>query len=457
MPQDCAAALEAIGEEFAAEISDGRIGKPVPDGGKAILAVVGERMKHRPGISGRIFHALGSNGINVSAIAQGSSELNVSAVVDSRDEAKALCAVHEAFFLAGTRSVNVFIVGCGLIGGTLLEQIRSHRTILFREYSIRVNVVGIANSRRMLTNEGGIDLEGWRARLDGEGQKTEMEVFLARARAMNLPNAVFVDCTASDEVPKLYATLLRSSIAIVTPNKKGNSGPMARYNELMDTVRETGSSYLYETTAGAGLPVISTLHDLQVSGDRIVRIDAVLSGTIGYVLSNYSGKTSMSRLVRKARELGYTEPDPRDDLGASDCARKALILAREAGLSLEYEDIAIEPLVSEACMRASGIEAFFSVLQDEEESVRARYEETRSRGKSLVYAATIDDKSIRLGLRETVLGDALHGLRDAENVVAFTTERYATMPLIIRGPGAGGAVTAGGLFADIVRVARSQA
>jgi aspartokinase/homoserine dehydrogenase 1 len=452
-PEDNGSVVAAIAEEFSSELADGRIGEPIIEADKAIIAVVGERMKKTPGISGRVFHSLGRNGVNVSAIAQGSSEINISAVVDAKDEAKALNAVHEAFFLSGTRSVNVFLAGCGLVGGTLLGQIARQQTILSEDYSVRVEVIGIANSRKMLVREKGIALGDWKALIASEGVPTDLAAFVETAHDLSLPNAVFVDCTASPEVPKLYERALRESIAVVTPNKRGNTGSMPFYAGLRRAVRESGSPYLYETTAGAGLPVISTLHDLLVSGDRIVRIEAMLSGTIGYVMSNYDGSSSFASLVREAKELGYTEPDPRDDLCAADAARKALILARECGRELEFADISIEPLLPRSCIDAPSVDGFFAELEREEPFFRGMIE--RANGAELVYAATIDDAGIRLGLRAAVQGDPLFGLRGAENVVAYTTERYSALPLVVRGPGAGGEVTAGGLFADIVRIAKA--
>jgi aspartokinase/homoserine dehydrogenase 1 len=452
-PADCQEALSAVAEEFGPEIADGRIGDPIVESDKAIVAVVGEGMKHTPGISGKVFHSLGRNGVNVSAIAQGSSELNISLVVDSKDEAKALNAVHEAFFLSGTRSVNVFLAGTGVVGGTLLKQIAHQKTVLAEDYSVHVKVIGIARSKKMLIREGGIPLENWMNLIETEGVPTDLALFVDAAGDLALPNAVFVDCTASDEVPRLYTRAFREATAVVTPNKRGNTGPMRFYTELMRTARETGSPYLYETTAGAGLPVISTLHDLLVSGDRIIRIEAMLSGTIGYVLSNYDGSQSFASLVREAKELGYTEPDPRDDLSAADAARKALILARECGRELEFSDIVIDPLLPRSCIEAPDVNAFFEVLEREEPYFRSLVEDAQ--GASLVYAATIDDRGIRLKLRKAAPGDPLFGLRGPENVVAFTTERYSTLPLIVRGPGAGGEVTAGGLFADIIRVAKA--
>jgi len=452
-PQDREAALAAIAEEFGPETADGRIGAPIVEADKAIVAVVGEGMKHTPGISGKVFHSLGRNGVNVSAIAQGSSELNISLVVDSKDEAKALNAVHEAFFLSGTRSVNVFLAGTGVVGGTLLKQIAEHRTVLSDDYSVRVKVAGIARSKKMLIREGGIPLEDWKTLVEAEGVPTDLEAFVDAAGELAMPNAVFVDCTASDDIPRLYPRAFRESTAVATPNKRANAGSLDFYRELMRTSRDSGSPYLYETTAGAGLPVISTLHDLIVSGDRIVRIEAMLSGTIGYVMSSYDGSRSFADLVREAKELGYTEPDPRDDLSAADAARKALILARECGRELEFADISIESLLPPSCIAAPSVEAFFEELERQEPYFRALIE--KAKGASLVYAATIDDEGIRLKLRTAAIGDPLFGLRGPENVVAFTTERYSKLPLIVRGPGAGGEVTAGGLFADIVRVAKS--
>jgi aspartokinase/homoserine dehydrogenase 1 len=452
-PSDQDAVVQAIAEEFGSEQADGRIGEPIIEADKAIIAIVGERMKKTPGISGKVFQSLGRSGVNVSAIAQGSSEINISAVIDAKDEAKALNAIHEAFFLSGTRSVKVFLAGSGVVGGTLLKQIAQQRTILIEDYSVRVEVVGIARSKKMLFREKGIPLDSWKELIESEGVPTDLGAFIETAHSLSLPNAVFVDCTASDEVPKLYERALRGSTAVVTPNKRGNAGPLPLYNAIMKAARESGSPYLYETNAGAGLPVISTLHDLLVSGDRIVRIEAMLSGTIGYVLSSYDGSRSFASLVREAKELGYTEPDPRDDLCAADAARKALILARECGREIEFSDIKIEPLLPRSCIEAPSVDAFFEELERQEPFFRKMLEDAK--GASLVYAATIDDSGIRLKMRPAAEGDPLFGLRGPENVVAYTTERYSKLPLIVRGPGAGGEVTAGGLFADIVRIAKA--
>ncbi|MDA8425348.1 MAG: ACT domain-containing protein, partial [Treponema sp.] len=452
---DSASAVDAMRKEFAVEMAEGSVENPVAEGDKSILAVVGERMRHSPGISGRVFHSLGRNGINVSAIAQGSSELNISSVVDARDENKALNAVHDAFFLAGTRSVKVFIVGTGLIGGTLLDQIRRQRTVLLEDHAIRIDVVGIADTKKMLVRAAGLDLADWRALLASEGERTDLALFVERLRQARLPNAVFVDCTADEDIPALYPELLRSSVAVVTPNKRGNSGGLAAYRDLKEASRAALAPYLYETTVGASLPVISTLHDLQVSGDRIARIEAVLSGTMSYILSNYREDRSFASLVREAREKGYTERDPREDLLAADIARKALILARELGYELEYGDVAIEPILPRPCAEAKSLDAFFACLEREEPAFRALRDRCLAAGGNLVYAAAIEEGRITLRLREAAEGDPLHGLRGAENAVAFYTERYRERPLVLRGPVGGAEITAGGLFADILRAAGS--
>ena len=451
---DSASALEAMRSEFAAEMAEGSIESPVAEGDKTILAVVGEGMRHSPGISGRVFHALGRGGINVSAIAQGSSELNISSVVDSADEAKALTAVHDAFFRAGTRSVNVFIVGTGLIGGALLEQMRRQRAALLEDHAIRLELAGVADTKRMLLRSSGLDLADWRALLASEGEKTDLALFVERLREAGLPNAVFVDCTADPDAPALYPGLLRRSVAVATPNKRGNSGSLAAYRELMAASRAAGAPYLYETTVGAGLPVISTLHDLRVSGDRVTRIEAALSATMGHILSNYRGDRGFASLVREAREKGYTESDPREDLLAADIARKALILARELGCELEYGDVAVEPILPRSCAEAKDPDAFLACLEREEPALRALRDRCLAAEGNLVYAATITEGRITLHLREAAEGDPLHGLHGAQNAVAFYTERYGERPLVVRGPVGGAQITAGGLFADILRVAR---
>ncbi|MFP3088930.1 bifunctional aspartate kinase/homoserine dehydrogenase I [Treponema sp. TIM-1] len=454
LPQDGKAASVAIKDELTWEISSMIIEPPVVEQDLSIIAVVGSRMKNTSGISGKVFHALGRNGVNVIAIAQGSSELNISTVVSRQDEAKALNAIHEAFFLSGVRSVNLFIMGTGLIGGTLVEQIAVHREILADEHQIRINLVGIANSRKMFFNTEGIDPGKAKTLLDG-AEAFDLSFFLEKMKAFNLPNTAFCDCTASDEIASRHAEILRSSIPVITPNKRGVSGTLDYYKVLTGYSRDRGIPYLYETTVCAGLPVISTLRDLAVSGDKVRRIEAVLSGTLSFIFNNFDGSKPFSALVREAKAKGYTEPDPRDDLNAMDAARKALILARECDMSLEFSAVSIEPILPPACFEASGVEEFFTELEKADRLFEQRRAEAATQGKVLRYVANIEEGSARLSLRAEPEGSPFRSLVDSDNIVVITTDRYTALPMVIKGPGAGAQVTAGGIFADIVRIART--
>ncbi|MDR2247688.1 MAG: bifunctional aspartate kinase/homoserine dehydrogenase I [Treponema sp.] len=460
-PASAAAASAALREEFEREIAAAAIDEPVAEGGLAVIAVVGSKMKRRSGIAGKVFHALGRNGINIVAIAQGSSELNISAVISRHDEAKALNAIHEAFFLSGVRSVNLFLVGTGLIGGTLIDQIAGHREILADEHKIRINLAGAANSRRMIFNPDGLDPKTVKALLsaeapaEGRGEPVDLDAFIARMRDFNLPNMAFCDCTSAGEAASRYAEILQAAIPIITPNKKANSGSLDYYRTLTGYARDRGIPYLYETTVCAGLPVISTLRDLAVSGDRVRRIEAVLSGTLSYIFNNFDGSKPFSGLVREARAKGYTEPDPRDDLNAMDAARKALILARECGMSLEFDAVAIEPLLPAPCFEAEGVEAFFDELQNADGVFEARRVAAAASGCVLRYVAVIEEGAARIALREEGEGSPFRSLVDSDNIVVITSDRYSALPMVIKGPGAGAQVTAGGVFADIVRIART--
>jgi aspartokinase/homoserine dehydrogenase 1 len=457
-------------EEFDREIAAGVLEKPLIETGCSIIAAVGLGLKSRPDIAGTVFHALGRSGVNIKAIAQGSSEMNISTVIAKQDEAKALNAVHEAFFLSGTKSVNLFLVGAGLIGGTLLKQIAQQRETLKERYKIRVNLMGLANSKRMaFAGDGGIGGEGGGNSgaagipaeegaaflAGGGGEPFDLERFIARIKASALPNLCFCDCTANEAVASSYLSILEAAIPVVTPNKRANSGDFAYYRALTGHSREYGVPYLYEVTVCAGLPVISTLRDLRMAGDRVRRIEAVLSGTLSFIFNNYDGSKPFSALVREAKAKGYTEPDPRDDLNAKDAARKALILCRECGEELEFSDIEIEPILPAACLAAPDVDAFFAEL----EKADAAFEERRARaaenGQALRYIAVIENGRASLKIREEGEGSPFRSLVDADNIVVITTDRYETLPMVIKGPGAGAAVTAGAVFADIVRTART--
>ncbi len=454
LPKDAAAAAVAIREEFEREIAALAIDAPAIEKDLSIIAVVGSRMKSTPGIAGKVFHALGRNGVNVVAIAQGSSELNISAVITRSDESKALNAIHEAFFLSGVRSVNLFLVGIGLIGGTLLDQIARQQEILADTYKIRINLIGVANSRRMAFDPAGIDPERAKDALAG-GEPFTPEAFVGRMRAYNLPNSAFCDCTASDAVPAVYEEVLRAAVPVVTPNKRANAASYAKYRGLVDYARDRGIPYLYETTVCAGLPVISTIHDLALSGDRIKRIEAVLSGTLSYIFNNFDGAKPFSTLVREAKAKGYTEPDPRDDLNAMDAARKALVLARECGMPIEFDSVEIEPILPAECLEAKDVESFFAALERADAQFESRRAAAAAEGRALRYVAVIEDGAARLSLRAESEASPFRSLVDADNIVVITTERYSRLPLVVKGPGAGADVTAGGVFADIVRIART--
>ena len=462
LPADIPQAVESIRDEFDREISRGVIDAPIAETDLSIIAVVGSRMKSAVGVSGKVFHALGRNGINVVAIAQGSSEINISAVIARQDEAKALNAIHEAFFLAGIRSVNLFLAGTGLIGGTLLEQIAGQREILAENHKIRINLIGAADSKRMIFDTRGLDPRKVKSILKAEtpasGPKTEpmsFSAFTERMKALNLPNTAFCDCTASDEVSRSYADILMAAIPVITPNKRANAGTLEYYKTLKGFSRDRGIPYLYETTVCAGLPVISTLRDLALSGDKIRRIEAVLSGTLSFIFNNFDGSKAFSALVREAKAKGYTEPDPRDDLNAMDAARKALILARECGMSLEFSSVEIEPILPPACFEASGVEAFFTELEKSDRDFEERRSNAAKQGRVLRYVAVIEEGAAKLSLREEREGSPFRSLVDSDNIVVITSDRYSSLPMVIKGPGAGAQVTAGGVFADIVRIART--
>jgi len=460
LPQDAKEADAALKEEFVHEIRNGSIEKPVLENDLSIIAVVGSAMKSTSGISGKVFHALGRNGINIIAIAQGSTETNISAVISRNDESKALNAIHEAFFFSNQRSVNLFLVGTGNIGGTLLDQIAHTCEKLADTDMINVNLIGAANYFKMLISGGGLDPVKTKKILNEDDKKggTEpfsLDAFIDRMISLNLPNSCFCDCTANDDVAASYEKILRYSISIVTPNKKANSGSLEYYRKLMSYSKQKRIPYLYETTVGAGLPVISSLRDLFLSGDRIIRIEAVLSGTLSFIFNSFDGSKPFSSLVKEAKAKGYTEPDPRDDLNAMDAARKALILAREIGLHLEFSDVKIEPILPENCFKAKDVEAFFAELAKSDDVFEKRRALEDAKGKKLRYIAVIENGKAKLSLRGEGEGSPFLSLVDSDNIVVITTERYSKLPMVIKGPGAGAQVTAGGIFADIVRTART--
>jgi len=419
----------------------------------SVIAIIGENMRYRPGISGQLFQSLGKNGINVVAIAQGSSELNISIVVSKADEGKALNTLHEAFFLSTTQDVHVFMAGAGLIGGTLLKQIHQQAAYLREKRAMEIKLVGLANSKKMIFNPDGIALDQWRLQLEHSEEASNLEVFVHRMKGYNLPNTIFIDNTSGDQAARWYERILDSSISISTPNKIAASSAYQQYQKLKAAAARRGVMYEYETNVGAGLPVISVLRDLSDSGDRILRIEGVLSGTLSFIFNTFKAGVRFSEAVRQAMELGYTEPDPRDDLSCMDVRRKLLILARETGLTFEAEDIVIQPVLPESCLGVETVDQFLAELSKYDTDFETMRADAEKQGEVLRMVARLEDGRAEIGLSRVGSEHPFYGLSGADNMIIFTTERYKERPLVVRGPGAGAEVTAAGIFAEIIKIA----
>ncbi len=452
-PQEAVNAKQALDQEFALEIRAGLVEPAHLEPDLAIVSVVGENMRRTPGVSACLFHALGRNGINVVAIAQGSSELNISVVLGRQDEAKALNAIHDAFFLSWHRTINVFLCGTGLIGKTLIKQIAAQAPILGEKLGLDVRIVGVRNQAHQLLNPLGIPAEQAFETLQKHPCTSDVASFVQQIRELNLPSSVFVDCTASEEVARQYQPLLEASIALVTPSKRAQAGEAAHFSTLKQLARKRGVAFLYEASVGAGLPIIGTLNDLLRSGDSIVRIEAVLSGTLSFIFNSLSAECSFSRAVTEARQRGYTEPDPRDDLNGLDAARKLVILARECGLDLDLSQVQIEPLLSAAFLAIPTAAEFLEKLPQLDAEYALRVREAQARSCSLRYVGVLENGKAQLALRAVPAMHPLHALSGNDNMVIFTTERYRQQPLVVKGPGAGAEVTAAAVFADIIRIA----
>lgn len=445
-------AKEVVDRDFEYEISGGKIEPLRVDNGLSILALVGDNMKNHPGISGKMFSALGNNGINVVAIAQGSSERNISAIIASKDVRKAVNTLHEAFFSDGNKQINLFVVGVGTVGSRLLAQLNQQREYLLEKMRLNVRVVGLANSRRMVFDEEGIDLSDWKAALETSSPMT-LDEFTDVIQEKNLRNSIFVDVTANAEVAATYPKLLSKSIAVVACNKVACSSDYEIYRKLKELVREYNSEFLFETNVGAGLPVINTLNDLMRSGDKIRRIEAVLSGTLNFVFNNYDGSRSFASVVRQAQDEGYTEPDPRLDLSGTDVARKILILTREAGYESQFSDIEVNPFLPASCFEGS-VEDFYAEMERHEDHFRTMLDNARSNNLSLKYIASFDNGKASVGLQSIDKTHNFANLSGKDNAVLFYTNRYPENPLVVKGAGAGADVTAAGVFADIIRASR---
>jgi bifunctional aspartokinase / homoserine dehydrogenase 1 len=452
-PTDMPAADLAIRDEFQQDLALGQLDEPQIENNLSIIAVVGENMRHTKGLSGRLFSALGRSGVNVVAIAQGSSELNVSAVIDRQDLSKAMNSLHDAMFLSPVKTLNVFCCGLGNIGGTLLKQIESHQKYLEEVRHVKINLAGICNSKRMHLNSDGIPVALWKEELETNGLTGNVFTFAEKASELNLPNSVFIDNTGSLVVADLYPRLFEKSMSVVACNKIGVSGPYERYQLCKQQAAHYGVDFWYETSVGAGLPIIKTLYDLLISGDRIIKIEAILSGTFSYIFNNYSGNRNFADVVKEAQEKGFTEPDPRDDLTGLDFARKMLILARENGLQLEIDDIQVQPLLPQACLDAGSVDEFYEELRAAESHFEAYKNKAKANNLALHFVGTLTEDEAKIELLMLDSKHPFYNLSGSDNILSITTNRYLHNPMVIKGPGAGAEVTAAGVLADLIRVA----
>ena len=451
-PNDAKKAIQLISSEFELELEASKLILPEIEEDLSVLAIVGENMKKTPGISGKLFHALGRNGINVRAIAQGSSEFNISVIISKNDLAKALNSVHDAFFAELKKTLNVFTLGTGNIGTTMFRQLADQHHFLLENNDLEIKVIGTSNSRKMIFNENGIDLKDWKNNLEENGEIADLTNFIERMKKMNLPNCVFIDNTASKLPSTYYTDIFKSNISVVTCNKIANSAAYSQYKQLHETARKHGVDFLYETNVGAGLPIVRVLKDLMMSGDRLLKIEAILSGTISYIFNNFIDEASFYNVVKEAQKLGYTEPDPRDDLSGVDFMRKMLILARDAGHQLESSDVNLGNILPKECLEASSVDHFYEELLKAEPYFKSLKEKAKSENKVIRYIGKLENGQVEISLQMVDQNHPFYALSGSDNIISFTTERYKERPLVVKGPGAGAEVTAGGVFADLVNI-----
>ena len=446
-----AKAKEVVDTAFAYEIETGKVDPIIVEKELSIVAIVGDNMKNHSGISGKMFSALGRNGVSIRAIAQGSSERNISAVISTADVKKAINVLHEEFFETTYKQVNLFIAGLGNVGQKFMDQLQQQKQFLQEQLRIQIRVVGIANSKKMYFNEEGVDISDWKNEIQ-KGTAMNLGEFVSTIQNKNLRNSVFADITANEELATVYGDLLQKSISVVACNKVAASSPYVYYKKLKDLAKEFNSMFLFETNVGAGLPIIGTLKDLLHSGDKINRIQAVLSGTLNFVFNNYDGTTSFASVVKQAQNEGYTEPDPRLDLSGKDVMRKIMILARESGEQMEMEDISNNSFMPESCMMGS-VDDFYAAMEKEEAHFKKILDAAKAAGKKLKFIASYDNGKAAVGLQQVDEQSDFYHLYGKDNVVLFYTDRYPEQPLVVKGAGAGAAVTASGVFADLIRAA----
>ncbi len=453
--QDAHQAKLAVDAEFEQEINTQKVEPLIIEKDLSIIALVGEQMKNHPGVSGKMFGVLGRNGINVRAIAQGSSEKNITAVIASSDVKKAINVLHEEFFETSYKQLNIYVAGVGNVGGKLINQIQKQAEYLKKSLRLQINIVGIANSKKQLINVDGLDLTNWKEQL-ADAKSGGIADYVQAILDNNLRNSVFVDVTAHETVANVYAQLLEKAVSVVACNKIACSSPYANYAKLKSLARQYNAAFLFETNVGASLPIIGTLNDLVRSGDSIHKIEAVLSGTLNFVFNNYAGGKdgkSFAQVVKQAQEEGYTEPDPRLDLGGTDVMRKIMILAREAGQKIEMEDISNNAFLPASCFNGS-VADFYVEMEKQEDHFKKLYEAAAAEGCKLKFVASFENGKAKVGLQHIQPSSDFYHLYGKDNLVLFYSMRYPELPLVIKGAGAGADVTASGVFADIIRAAR---
>lgn len=449
---DAELAVQVLSTEFAQEISMGEINPPVTQHDLATVAIVGENMRHRPGVAGKLFGTLGRNGINVIACAQGASETNISFVVAKENLRKSLNVIHDSFFLSEYQVLNIFLAGVGLVGSNLLDQIRQQQEKLMRENSLKIRIVGITNSRHYIVSRSGIDLTTYKEQLAASTLVSTPERFRDEILSMNIFNSVFVDCTASPAVASIYEDLLSHNVSVVAANKIAASSKYDHYLKLKNIARTRGVKFLFETNVGAGLPIINTISDLINSGDRILKIEAVVSGTLNYIFNEMNETVPMSRAIVMAKEAGYAEPDPRIDLSGMDVIRKLVILSREAGYHVEQEDVQKHLFIPAEYFEGS-VEDFWKHIPELDADFELRRKKLAAEGKRWRFIASMDHGKTEVSLREVGPDSPFYHLEGSNNVILLTTERYKEYPMQIKGYGAGASVTAAGVFADIISIA----
>ena len=450
-PNDSVIASDALNEEFKIEIDHNKELKILIEKNLSIIAIVGERMKNTPGISATLFRSLGRNGINVIATAQGSSELNISVVIKNESLKKALNVIHDGFFLSRFKEMYLFIAGTGLVGTSLMKQLQNQYSTLVSEHNLKINLIGVTNSRKMFIDKKGIPLENYREVLKTSGEKGDISVFIQQMTRLNLRNAVFIDCTANEDVASRYGEILSKYVSIVTANKIACSSEQSYYQQLKSIANERGVRFMYETTVGAGLPIIKTINDLVLSGDKILKVEAVLSGTMNFIFNELSPEMPLSNAIRKAREIGYSEPDPRVDLSGTDVVRKIMILSREAGYSIEKEDVIINKFLPDECFKGD-LNNFFEKVKEYDAEFEQKRKELTKQNRKWRFFATMELGKAKVELLTIGSDHPSFNLEGSNNIILLTTDRYKELPMVIKGYGAGADVTAAGVFADLMRV-----